>query len=130
VNLQPIQNIIYEIRGQYVMLDFDLAGLYGVETRRLKEMKKNYRQSNPFLSACNRQPILINNKYPENKFNIIFLTNIPFSFLKKYSIFVPLYLLINYEYEDFLSDFVSNDCFFSDLVTGKTSKSGNRTASS
>jgi len=37
MELQPIQNKIYEIRGYKVMLDFDLAGLYGVETRRLKE---------------------------------------------------------------------------------------------
>lgn len=35
--LQPIQNKIYEIRGQRVMLDFDLAELYQVETKRLKE---------------------------------------------------------------------------------------------
>ncbi len=35
--LQPIQNKIYEIRGQRVMLDFDLADLYQVETKRLKE---------------------------------------------------------------------------------------------
>ena len=32
-----IQNKIYEIRGQRVMLDFDLAALYRVETKRLKE---------------------------------------------------------------------------------------------
>lgn len=32
-----IQNKIYEIRGQKVMLDFDLAELYGTETKRLKE---------------------------------------------------------------------------------------------
>ena len=32
-----IENKIYEIRGQKVMLDFDLAELYGVETKRLKE---------------------------------------------------------------------------------------------
>ena len=32
-----IQNKIYEIRGQRVMLDFDLAALYQVETKRLKE---------------------------------------------------------------------------------------------
>ncbi|WP_302585978.1 ORF6N domain-containing protein [uncultured Alistipes sp.] len=30
--LQPIQNKIYEIRGQRVMLDFDLAAMYRVET--------------------------------------------------------------------------------------------------
>ena len=32
-----IENQIYEIRGQKVMLDFDLAEMYGVETKRLKE---------------------------------------------------------------------------------------------
>lgn len=37
MDLQIIQNKIYEIRGQRVMLDFDLAGLYGSETKRLKE---------------------------------------------------------------------------------------------
>ena len=36
MELQPIQSKIYEIRGQRVMLDFDLAELYQVETRVLK----------------------------------------------------------------------------------------------
>jgi len=36
MELEPIQNKIYEIRGYRVMLDFDLAGLYGVETKNLK----------------------------------------------------------------------------------------------
>lgn len=31
-----IENKIYEIRGQKVMLDFDLAEMYGVETKNLK----------------------------------------------------------------------------------------------
>ena len=31
--LQVIQSKIYEIRGQKVMLDFDLAEMYQVETR-------------------------------------------------------------------------------------------------
>ena len=35
--IQIIQNKIYEIRGRRVMLDFDLANLYQVETKRLKE---------------------------------------------------------------------------------------------
>ena len=39
-DIQIIQNKIYEIRGQRVMLDFDLAELYGVETRRLNEQVK------------------------------------------------------------------------------------------
>ena len=37
MELQPIQSKIYEIRGQRVMLDFDLAELYQVETKRLKD---------------------------------------------------------------------------------------------
>lgn len=37
MELQTIQNKIYEIRGQRVMLDFDLADMYQVETKRLKE---------------------------------------------------------------------------------------------
>ena len=37
MELQVIQNKIYEIRGQKVMLDFDLAELYGSDTKRLKE---------------------------------------------------------------------------------------------
>ncbi|MBP1614726.1 MAG: hypothetical protein H6Q13_2174 [Bacteroidetes bacterium] len=35
-----IQNKIYEIRGEKVMLDFDLAELYQVETRALKQSVK------------------------------------------------------------------------------------------
>ena len=35
-----IQNLIYEIRGVKVMLDSDLAKLYGVETKRLNEAVK------------------------------------------------------------------------------------------
>ena len=35
-----IQNLIYEIRGIKVMLDSDLAKLYGVETKRLNEAVK------------------------------------------------------------------------------------------
>jgi len=37
MELQIIKSKIYEIRGQKVMLDFDLAKLYGTETKRLKE---------------------------------------------------------------------------------------------
>ena len=34
--LELIQSKIYEIRGQRVMLDFDLAEMYGTETKYLK----------------------------------------------------------------------------------------------
>jgi ORF6N domain len=37
MHLTVIQQKIYEIRGHKVMLDFDLAELYNVETKRLKE---------------------------------------------------------------------------------------------
>jgi len=36
----PIQNMIYEFRGQKVMLDRDLANLYGVELRTLNQAVK------------------------------------------------------------------------------------------
>ncbi len=35
--IQTIQNRIYEIRGERVMIDRDLAALYATETKRLKE---------------------------------------------------------------------------------------------
>lgn len=37
MELTTIQNMIYTIRGERVMLDFDLAHLYQVETRTLKQ---------------------------------------------------------------------------------------------
>ncbi len=41
MDLQIIQDKIYEIRGQRVMLDFNLAELYGTETKYLKRSVKN-----------------------------------------------------------------------------------------
>lgn len=42
MEIEVIQNKIYEIRGCKVMLDFDLALLYGTETRILKQaIKRN-----------------------------------------------------------------------------------------
>ena len=38
--LELIQSKIYEIRGQKVMLDRDLAEMYGVETRTLNQSVK------------------------------------------------------------------------------------------
>lgn len=40
MELQLIQNKIYEIKGQKVMLDFDLAELYDVETKALNQAVK------------------------------------------------------------------------------------------
>ena len=39
-DIQTIQSKIYEIRGQRVMLDLDLAAMYGVKTGRLNEQVK------------------------------------------------------------------------------------------
>ena len=39
--LLPIESLIHVIRGQQVMLDSDLARLYGVETKRINEAVKN-----------------------------------------------------------------------------------------
>ena len=48
MKLQSIQNRIYEIRGQNVMLDFDLAELYGTETKKLKQaVRRNYQRFPP-----------------------------------------------------------------------------------
>ncbi len=46
MQLQSIQTKIYETRGQKVMLDFDLAELYEVETKVLNQAVK--RNSNRF----------------------------------------------------------------------------------
>ncbi len=40
MEIAVIQNKIYEIRGQKVMLDFDLAEMYGVDTAQLKRSVK------------------------------------------------------------------------------------------
>jgi hypothetical protein len=37
MQLQVIQTKIYEVRGQKVLLDYDLAALYDAETKRLNE---------------------------------------------------------------------------------------------
>ena len=45
MELQVIQNKIYEIRGYKVMLDFDLATMYEVETRVLNQtVKRNIKR--------------------------------------------------------------------------------------
>ena len=41
INEENLKGLIYEIRGQKVMLDFDLARIYGYETKRFNEQVKN-----------------------------------------------------------------------------------------
>jgi hypothetical protein len=48
MELSFIQSKIYEIRGYKVMLDFDLAGIYQVQTGRLNEaVKRNIKRFPP-----------------------------------------------------------------------------------
>jgi len=48
MQLEKIQTKIYEIRGQKVMLDFDLAELYEVETKNLNlAVKRNFKRFPP-----------------------------------------------------------------------------------
>ena len=62
MQLQTIQNRIYEIRGQKVMLDFDLAELYEVQTKNLnlavKRNKKHFPKDFMFQITKNEWDIL------------------------------------------------------------------------
>jgi hypothetical protein len=57
--LEQIKEMIYVIRGQKVMLDSDLAKLYGVETKRLNEQVKRNLDRFPedFMLICNSDEI-------------------------------------------------------------------------
>lgn len=77
MELQIIQNKIYEIRGQQVMLDFDLAMLYQIETKRLKEQVKrnserfpedfmfilSEKEWNKLVANCDQLPKTIKHTY-------------------------------------------------------------------
>ncbi|MCT4642746.1 MAG: ORF6N domain-containing protein [Bacteriovoracaceae bacterium] len=55
VDIQQIDNMIFIIRNKKVMLDSDLAKLYGVEVKRLNEqVRRNIdRFSSDFMFECN-----------------------------------------------------------------------------
>ena len=57
VDLQLIQSKIYEIREQRVMLDFDLAQMYGTETKVLKQaVKRNIKRfPTDFMFELNKE---------------------------------------------------------------------------
>jgi hypothetical protein len=57
MNLDQINNIIYIIRGQKVMLDSDLANLYGVETKQLNRQvrRNNIRFPDDFMFELNKE---------------------------------------------------------------------------
>lgn len=55
--LENIENLIHVIRGKQVMLDVDLARLYGVETKRLNEQVKRNIERFPedFMFQLNKE---------------------------------------------------------------------------
>lgn len=57
MQIQTIESKIHEIRGQKVMLDFDLAVLYDTETKRLKEaVRRNIHRFPPdFMFELTRE---------------------------------------------------------------------------
>jgi hypothetical protein len=59
MKIDVIQNKIYSIRGQKVMIDFDLAELYEIETRALKQaVKRNItRFPDDFMFQLNNEEI-------------------------------------------------------------------------
>ena len=60
MELQTIQNKIHEIRGQKVMLDFDLAEMYGIETRVLKQaVRRNPKrfEGNDFMFELTKEEL-------------------------------------------------------------------------
>lgn len=61
IQLEQIQNMIYLIRGQKVMIDSDLAKLYGVETKRLNEQVRRNKERFPedFMFECNTEELAV-----------------------------------------------------------------------
>lgn len=83
MQLQIIQKLIYEIRGQKVMLDFNLATLYGTETRTLKQAVKRNIERFPkdFMFQLNKgewqELITIGDNLPEG---VKFSPALPYAF--------------------------------------------------
>ena len=59
LNNETIESMIYVIRGMKVMLDFDLARIYGYETRRFNEQVKNNIQKfdNDFMFQISKEEL-------------------------------------------------------------------------
>lgn len=86
MQLQIIQNKIYQVRGERIMLDFDLAEMYGVETRALKQAVRRNLERFPDdfmfqLSKPEWQQLITNcDNLPEN---IKFSPATPFAFTEQ-----------------------------------------------
>lgn len=53
--ISQVENMVFEIRGQRVMMDSDLARLYGVETKVFNQAVKRSKERFPsdFMFQCN-----------------------------------------------------------------------------
>jgi hypothetical protein len=85
MELEVIQNKIHEIRGFKVMLDFDLASLYGVETRVLKQSIKRNSKRFPedfmfILSETELNQLVSQNVIPSKSY---FGGSFPFAFTEQ-----------------------------------------------
>ena len=61
--LENIENLIHVIRGKQVMLDRDLARLYGVETFRLNEQVKRNKERFPEDFMLDRKSTRLNSSH-------------------------------------------------------------------
>ena len=48
IKIDDVQNLVIKLRGQDVLLDRDVATLYGVETKRVNEAVKNNPEKFPY----------------------------------------------------------------------------------
>ena len=68
--LQSVQSLIVEIRGVQVILDADIASLYGVETKRINEAVKNNPDKFPddyMFELTEKELILLRSKFSTTK---------------------------------------------------------------
>lgn len=66
IPLQEVENKITVIRGQRVMLDFDVATLYGVETKRVNEAVRNNQEKFPsgyFVELTEEESAVLRSKF-------------------------------------------------------------------
>ncbi len=80
LNNETIESMIYEIRGVKVMLDFDLARIYGYETKRFNEQVKNNIEKFPeryrFQISKNELDNLVRSKKTTSRKSNIFEGNL------------------------------------------------------
>ncbi len=83
IDEQNIKDMVYEIRGQKVMLDFDLARIYGYETKAFNQQVRNnirrfpsefrFQLSKEEAASCSRSKIFTLNEHKGRGSNIKYL---------------------------------------------------------